>query len=376
MLDDVEDDDTTITEEARAKLKDRCDNILNTAGRGVEIWVNATIHHPAGLVTHMINGGRWRSRCIPEQLVNQPAPDIEALFDAHEGIDASNGKPMPPALRKQKLIGAPVYLHPLEVAQKMLRSPLTYYSQNMGDPLGGSHFRFDLAKIRRYDQPPQEWASGKNLYILVDGARGDSPDANPSCVLVVGLGPDETVSWLDGVRRIMTPDELDQEVFRLYTEWLYLCREMCEIRVEIYGQATWDLNFSKYFDKRGLAPNIVSCSQPVRNRIREATAIGPIINNSRWLWPRGGIWIEDERGHAFDLCQTFIDLELKNFPLPTTDDILACWALLGAPENPKRGIGPLRFPRPWEDEENRFGHHDRDPIEGMVESSLWRAGLN
>ena len=260
--------------------------------------------------------------------------------------------PLPSAVRDIRLDGAPVFLHPLELAWKRLRalsSPgglAIYYLQNMGDSMAGQEKRLEREWIRWYDVEPSEMAEGAYLYIVVDASKGVN---DPTFARVEACLSDGTIAWVGGLRKKIPPSEFGKEMYQLGCEWEGL-GVIKEYRFEIFGQAVWDSLFVQHCEKRnhwpgGIGPlNVKAIGRNKTNRLREWTSLEVLYRSGRRLYPRRGIWVEDENRQRFNLVDHYIDNEYSQFPLPIYDDGLAADAVLGEPEDQKKGIFPLEFP--------------------------------
>jgi len=347
ILDDVEVKATSHSEEARAKLWDQVQNTFNLGGRAARWWINGTHHHPQGLIAQLETQGGYRVRCHAAEDKTKPAPDIAALYDECGGYlpVRDEGKPpikLAPEVRSVKLAGAPIFLHPLECAQKRLKqTAATYEMHNMGDPLGGQEHRLDPRWIRWYEAEPHEWARGANLYINIDASKGVN---DPTVARVEACKVDGTISWVGGLRRKLAPSEFAPAIHHLAMTWVGIGR-LVEIRIEIFGQAVWDHMLRTYFESLGqYVCNIVAVGRNQENRLREYEALEPLYRAGKRLYPQTGIWVFDENGERYNLVDYYIEKELKLFPLPATDDCLAADALLGEPVDVKKGIYALEFP--------------------------------
>lgn len=397
IFDDLENESTVESDGQREKVLKRFASFKQLAGRMPRVWINGTYHHPNGLVAHINSSKMYRVRCHPAEDVTKPAPDIAALYDACNGRVQLRGEDrtvdLPPEIRNIRLDGAPVFLHPLEVALKRLDAMSTpngladYYRQNMGDPLAGEDKRFREEWVRRYPISPKEIADGAYLYFLVDASRGVN---DPTFARVEACLPDGSIAWVDGLRKRIEPSDFGREIWMLMAKWEHV-GVVKEVRFEIFGQATWDTHFMAYCEQvshwpGGISSANVKCiGRNTKNRNREWMALQPLYKAGRRQFPEDGVlWVEDEKGHRIDLVRYYLDYELLKFPLPIYDDGLAADALLGEPEDHKKGIYALEFPETDEAAElrelkarrwtQRMGRHreyaDRDSQHSWMEEGL------
>lgn len=373
ILDDVETEKTSSSEEMRDQTMDRINNCFNLGGRACRWWVNGTHHHTQGAIARLEKSGGWQVRCHKAEDTSLPAPDIAALYDECGGVlplRAENGRtiPLPPAVRNIRLAGKPVYLHPLECALKRLRmGNETYERQNMGDALAGQDRRFKPEWIRRYTPSPRRWASGANLYLTIDPSKGQG---DPTFARVDAAKSDETLSWVGGLRRKLSPSQFAPAIYTLAMEWAGI-GNLVEIRVEEFAQSTWSFHLRRYFDDMNrYVCRIIACSRHNSNnkesagRQREWLGLEPAYRNGKRLWPESGIRVEDENNDTYDLCDYYLEHEYKQFPLPDTDDGLAADYLLaltkGKSEDGKELDLFIDYPENDDDEGSRGWHAARN----------------
>jgi hypothetical protein len=379
IADDIESESTVESEDMRKKTLQRFTSFLETGGRVPRIWLNCTHHHPSGLVTHLEKSGAFRVRCHAIEDVSKPAPDVAKLYDDCDGLmplrEEGRRQKMPAALREIRLSGAPVYLHPLEVALKRLDAMSTpgglanFFMQNMGDPLAGQERSLDPDWIRWYEPDPVEWAKGANLYMVVDPSKGVG---DPTFARVEACKADQTIAWVGGLRRKLKPSEFAPAIFNLAMAWIGI-GNLVEIRVEEFGQSTWTNMLRTYFDARNQhVCRLIACSRHSTNnkesagRQREWAGLEPLYRTGKRLYPQTGIWEFDETGHRYNLVDYYIKSEYGMFPLPTTDDGLAADYLLtikkGKAEGGKDIDLDLEFPTSDEEYEMAWrsaGKHAR-----------------
>lgn len=235
------------------------------------------------------------------------------------------------AVRREQLGVAPTYSLQTSTGNYVAYGFASSNSHNMGDPLAGQEKRLDDAWVRWYASPPVEWARGSNLYIVIDPSKGVG---DPTFARVEACKEDGTINWVGGLRRRLTPSQFAPAIFQLAMEWLAIGR-LVEIRVEEFAQSTWVHNLRTYFDSRNqYVCRIVSCSRHNTNnkesagRQREWSGLEPLYRTGKRVYPRDGIWVEDETGDVYNLVRYYLDKEYGQFPLPETDDGLAADFLL------------------------------------------------
>jgi hypothetical protein len=357
FFDDLEVEDTVESADQRDKLLRRFSSFKKTSGRMSSVYLNGTSHHPQGLVAHLARSQMYEVIGHAAEDTSKPAPDIAALYDACDGriMDRETGETiqLPRAVRDVRLDGAPVFHHALELAMMRLDALATpggladYYRQMMRDILAGEDKRLQESWIRWYDVDPTEMAEGAYIYITIDASKGVN---DPTFARVEACNSNREIAWVGGLRKKIAPSDFGREIYMLCCQWEGL-GSLKEVRFEIFGQATWDTHFIQYCETvahrwpGGLGPlNVKAIGRNKVNRTREWMALEPAYRSGKRLFPRSGIWIEDESHQRVNLVDYYVEFEYKQFPLPITDDGLAADALLFEPEDQKKGIFPLEFP--------------------------------
>lgn len=366
VFDDVENEQTVESDEMREKTTDRFTSFLELGGRQPRIWINGTHHHPQGLVKLLGDSGAWRVRCHAAEDLSKPPPDIAKLYDECGGR-RPDGQLIPPKVRDVRLDGEPVFLHPLELAQKRLQAETSprglaaYFRQNMGDAFAGQERQLDSRLLRYYTETPEERAEDAVLVMTVDGSKGIR---DPTFAMVWALHPDETISLVGALRRLLKPSQFGPEIFNFHALWENVGGSRAtfdHIRVEIFAQAVYDWMISSYFEDRGKWVQVVPIGRShVTNRRREYDAIEPFLRRRRLFFPKNGIIIEGDNGESYDVVEYLVQHELGEFPMLTRDDGVASMALLGEPVNEKKGIHELPFPDDEEAMRRRAQHADRE----------------
>lgn len=377
LFDDVETEESVENEDMRAKAKSRFRSALNLGGRGCRKWIAGTHHHPDGLLAQIIDEG-WASHCFPAEDVTKPAPDIAALYDEYGGVRPDTGADIPAGVREIRLAGAPVFLHPMECATKRFeQTDEVYETQSMGNPLSGQTHRFLPEWVDdelRIASDLMEFAAGKYGYLFSDASRGLG---DPSVGLVLAAGADRTLTVVDGFRAKLAPERWAHEMYMLTVNWSNVM-PIRQIRVEVFGQATWDHVLREYFrGKHYNGPPIYGSGTyrapgPLGTKLMRAwLRLQPLFKDARLRLPKE-LWVTDEKGKLYDLIDYFIKFEYLKFPLPHTDDIFDTLALIGEPEDKVPAIEYPSAEIPWQD-------HDRDIMHatgvmpGIEEESwLWQ----
>lgn len=385
---DLETEDTVETDSQREKLLRRFASFKKTAGRGVSIYIEATSHHPNGLVSHLLKSPAYGHIFHPAEDIDHPelAPDIAALYDACGGkiINRETGeiKELPVAIRDIKLEGPPVYHNALELAMMRLDAltepgGLESYRSQMLGPFGQDK-RFKLDWLRYYDARPEQMAEGAYLYFCIDPSKGVN---DPTFARVEACRSDGTIAWVGGLMRKIAPSDFGREIWLLGCQWEGI-GTIKEFRFEEVAQSTWMTHFISYCEQRRHWPGNIGPSNVKeiggrainwgggagQKRTREWLRLEPMYRNGKRLWPREGVlFTEDEYGRRFDLMSYYRDKEYEPFPNPFTDHGLDADALLMSPDDPKRGVWQLEFPESDEEADMREQAAYRRARRGMYQ---------
>lgn len=374
LLDDIETEASVESEDIREKAKNRFRSAGNLGGRAVRKWVVGTHHHPAGLLQDLIDRG-WVSHCFPAEDTSKEPPDIAELYDQYNGVRPDSGAEMVPQIRDIKLAGKPTYLHPLECAAlRWDQGDEMYETQYLGNPLSGQVHRFKREWIDddlRIGGDLQEWARGCLGYIVSDPSKGMG---DASVGLVVAAKPNRVLGVVDGFRAKLSPEEWARKIYLLSVKWSHIM-PIRQIRVEVFGQATWDTVLNSFFARQHYpGPQVYGTGTyrspgPLGTKLMRAwTRLQPLFRNARLRLPVE-IMVEDERGRIYDLIEYFVENEYISFPLPKTDDILDALALL---QEPEEKVPPIEYPEADQDEHNLVVGDDGDTLAGIEEESwLW-----
>lgn len=342
---DIETDKSVEAVEQREKLVKRFRRALQLGGTGCRKWLEGTYKHSAGLI-HGLVKDRWPSHCFTAEDATLPAPDIAALYDECKGL-TPDGSKIPEPVRSIRLRGKPRYLHPLECAiARWEQTNEVYEMESMGDPLAGQVMRFRpewVADHLRVKDDLHEFARGKVGYLLCDPSKGLR---DPSVNLLLVTDSDKTITLVDGFRRKVSPSEWEAATYGMIADWQHTLESIRQVRVEIYGQATWDHNLKQFFAGKNFnGPPIYGLGTHFGNRpdqalFRSWARLEPLFRKAQLRLPHR-LMVLDEQRNPYDLVKYFLDKEYGMFPQPETDDILSALALLGEPEDK---VPPLEYP--------------------------------
>lgn len=366
FFDDLETEDTVESDDQRRKLLQRFSSFKKTAGRGVSIAINATAHHPNGLVAHLLKSPAYGHIFHAAEDLDRPdeAPDIAALYDECGGKitnrETGEVRELPEAVRSITLEGPATFHHPLELAMMRLDAldvpgGLDDYRRQMLGDVVGSDKRLKEEWLRYYDCRPEEIAEGAYIYIVVDPSKGIG---DPCHARVEACRSDGTIAWVGGLCKKIPASDFGKEMWLLGCMWEGI-GTIKEYRFEEVAQSTWCEHFKAYCIERRHWPGNIGPANVKeiggravnwgggsgQKRIREYLRLEPMYRNGKRLWPREGVmFTEDENGRRFDLMVHYRENEYKPFPSPFSDHGLDAEALLKAPDDPKRGVFAIEFP--------------------------------
>lgn len=240
----------------------------------------------------------------------------------------------------------------LFIFYEKIRDRREYAIQICGDFLAGEDRTLESGWLQFYREVPEDLGREKTIYICIDPSKGVT---DPMVIWVWGLGADRRAYWLDGLRRRLDPalPEFWDAIFLLHSKWSNLAR-VVEIRVENFGQATYDTQIASELERRGAYVPVVACADNLRTykfdsgkRDREFERWAGPAASGRVVFPvphdEGGPGLvrADEEGQNEDLVKLFLEAEWRRFPHPLHDDMLDAGSLLWEPE---QRVGPLQYP--------------------------------
>lgn len=254
--------------------------------------------------------------------------------------------------------GTPVYpftAQRLHWWHNQMRDHREYAIQICCSFLAGEHRTFQKDWFNYLPTEPEKWASGKNIYICVDPSKGVT---DPMVIWVWALGADKKFAWVDASMKKLDPalPEFCEEIYMMLCKWQALGRRVVEIRVENFGQSTYDSMIEKYLRDRGNYTDVVPCHDNFRSgkfssgkRDREFERWASPASEGRVLIPKplslGGTGLvrpDETRRNLRCLVDYFLDNEWAKFPKPLTDNMLDAGSLIW--ENEKRIGRVLQFP--------------------------------
>ena len=261
-------------------------------------------------------------------------------------IDRGAAKPRVfPATKGATVDGEPVLLTaPALAAKRRKMGPYVFACQMLLNPIADDAQGFSQDWVNYLDDDND--GSGMNIYILVDPASEKKKDSDYTCMMVIGLGSDENMYWLDGVRDRLNLTERAHRLMELHRLW-----QPDKVGYERYGMQA-DIEFIRTVQAtENYRFSIVELggSMPKNDRIRRLV---PYFEEGRVWMPRSMLRTDYE-GKVKDLVNAFIHEEYLPFPVGLHDDMLDAFARIEdeklgklwpkpTPVSTKRRAGRLR----------------------------------
>ena len=223
-----------------------------------------------------------------------------------------------PATDNGKMDGEPVLLTKDQLMNKRRdMGPYTFSSQMLLDPKADEVQGFDRDWLRVFD-----WENfsivGLNLYLLCDPAHSKKKSSDYTAMLVLGLGPDENIYVVDGLRDRLNLTERAKAFIKFHRKYRPI-----EAGYEEYGLQA-DIQHIQYLQERqnyrfDITP-LKGTTPPKEDRIRRLV---PIAEQNRLFLPPH-LYFIDAEGRQRDLVPEFINEEYEPFPAGGYDDVLDC----------------------------------------------------
>lgn len=219
-----------------------------------------------------------------------------------------------PATEDGEVDGNPVLLSREELAVKRReQGPYTFACQMLQDPKADETQGFKEEWLEYYAGVND--GLGMNIYILVDPASEKKKTSDYTSVWVIGLGPDNNYYALDFYRDRLSLTQRADLLFRLHRTW-----RPERVGYEKYGLQADVEHMKDRMNRENYHFQIVELGgqTPKNDRIRRLI---PILEGRRWYMPSTHHKTNYE-GEVHDLTRTFIEEELKPFPVGLHDDML------------------------------------------------------
>lgn len=219
-----------------------------------------------------------------------------------------------PATDDGTLDGAPVLMTRAELARRRRDwGTFTFAAQMLQNPTADAKQGFRAEWIRRYDASGD--ATGLNLYLLVDPASEKKRGSDYTAMAVIGLGPDRNYYLVDAVRDRLNLRERGDALFALHRRW-----KPRGVGYEKYGQQCdiEHLQMRMADERYHFTITALGGAMSKLDRIRRLV---PIFEQGRFYLP-DTLLKTDYEGRTVDLVTTFLEEELKPFPVALHDDLL------------------------------------------------------
>jgi predicted phage terminase large subunit-like protein len=210
----------------------------------------------------------------------------------------------PPVLMKQELLAT----------KRQEMGPYTYSCQMLQNPIADSKQGFKFEWMKFYGKGSMI-GEGFNKYILVDPANEKKKTSDYTSMWVIGLGADGNYYVLDIERDRWNLSERTGMLFYLHRKWRPL-----RVGYEKYGmQADTQALTEKmgrehyHFDVKELGGKL--------SKLDRIGKLIPPFEQGKFYFPES-CFKTDYEGKTRDLVQTFVEEELKPFPVPNHDDML------------------------------------------------------
>ena len=233
-----------------------------------------------------------------------------------------------PATKDGTATGEPVLLTSEALAEKRRdQGPYTFSAQMLQNPTADTSQGFKDSWLRHYTQGKHPAVC--NVYILVDPAGAKKRDSDYSVLWVLGMGEDNNIYLLDGVRDRLNLTERAAALFRLHRKW-----RPSAVGYEQYGMQA-DIEHIKYIQEQesyrfSITP--LGGSMPKNDRIRRLV---PLFEQGRFYLPERLLY-QDVDGKMQDLVEALIQEEFLAFPVSAHDDMLDCASRVLDPDFPAR----------------------------------------
>jgi phage terminase large subunit-like protein len=224
----------------------------------------------------------------------------------------------------------------METAQKDPRSWISLYQQ---EPRPAEGAEFKRTWLNRYASPPKIM----NKILLVDPAgdpskaKGNRKKSDFTAMWVLGLGSDQNIYLIDGLRDRLNLTQRADAVFAFHKK-----HKPMQTRYEQYGLQADVEHIKDQMEKRQYRFSIKEVGGNIEKNARIRRLI-PYFEGGR-IWLPVEMKRENVQGVTYDPVVDFVEHEYATFPVGKNDDSLDCLARLAEPS--------LTLPWPDEDEAN------------------------
>lgn len=219
-----------------------------------------------------------------------------------------------PATDNGKFDGTPVMWDRSQFEAKVRdQGPYTASCQLLQNPAADESQGLKREWLRWWE-PVNGWAA-MNRYILVDPANEKKKESDFTAMVVLGLGPDGNLYWIDGVRdRLNVKERADMLIF-FHRKYRPL-----GVGYEKYGK---DVDID-YIERVQQEMNYRFDITPLGGQMKKTDRIKrlvPDLVNHKWYWPTN-LYKTLYDGKMVDIVERTLVEEYDPFPVPVHDDML------------------------------------------------------
>ena len=284
--DDVVTKESVTSPEMILKTTNAWELSLNLGSRDGEIWYAGTRYHFNDTYKTMIDRGAVVPRIYPA---------------------TDNGK----------MDGNPEFLTREQLEEKRRdMGPFTFGAQMLLDPRADEVQGFSEEWLRFYE-PSLFSTANLNLYLLCDNANEKKKDSDYTVMVILGLGPDENIYLVDGIRDRLNLTERADWYIHFYRKYKPVAAgyEKYGLMADIEHIEYKQTKINYRFDILKLGGQM-----PKLDRIRRMV---PVFEQGRFYLPSYLYFIDHERKQR-DFTNEFINDEYLPFPASSFFDILDC----------------------------------------------------
>jgi len=358
FFDDIEWEDTVVTQEASNKADKEFSSAINLMTPVVVPFpiavVNNTVFSEIGLIWRKKQ--QWMAEDkelvfeVPAEIVEEEHEWCEKYVWDEEDVGPMGGKVTWPFNGKE----LSHYYNTMENRNEYaLQRALTLKK------VGERTLNMDL--IHFYEDIPSNKGKWCNVYVLIDPSKGKR---DPSAIWVWGLTNDKRFVWLDATisfTGIDTP-KFHDNVFATVMKWKNLALRVVEVRVEDTGNSDWSALVERNLRERGSWVSVrkvkVHAAMAERKfktgkHDRIWARWSPALHRGDVWFPKPtskggrGILCEMQQGEDYkDLVDYVISVEMRPFPGGKHDDGIDAACMIW--DEKTNQDHPLQFPTDYE----------------------------
>ena len=218
-----------------------------------------------------------------------------------------------PATRDGSVDGEPVLLTREALANKRKdMGPYTFGCQMLLNPVADATQNFKKEWLRWYGE-----VNDKRMVriLLIDPASAKKKGSDYTAACVLGLGPDDNIYLLDGVRDRLNLSQRTKLLIDLHREW-----KPYRVGYEKYGMQADIEHFRSEMERLEYRFEVteVGGTQPKEDRIKRLV---PYFEQGRVYLPER-LPRRDYEGKRYDFVEAFVEDEYLAFPVCLHDDVL------------------------------------------------------